>query len=236
MKKIIKFIDKSINGIISVFIVLLLLYSFWGVYDIISVYSTAHSGSFSGLLSQEKTLTEYMNINPDVKALLTVENTRIKYPVLQGEDNLEYINKTFEGEDSLSGSIFIDFMNSPDFTDFYTLFYGHRMEGSAMFGEIGNFTEEAYFNNHPYGRLETPTGTYKIHFFACSRTLTNNENIFNVSVANLNSDVTLAEIKKTAVQSRNIKVRENDRIVALSTCENATTSGRIILFGVLKGE
>lgn len=236
MQKIIKFLDKTVNGVISLFIVLLLLYSFWGVYDIVSVYSTTNSGIFSGLLSEEKTLLDYMNINPDVKAFLTVNNTKIKYPVLQGEDNLEYINKTYEGENNLAGSIFIDTMNSPDFSDFYTLFYGHRMEGSAMFGEIGNFTEEAYFNNHPHGKLETPAGTYKIHFFACSRTLTNNQKIFSVGTANSNPKETLAEIQKTAVQSRDIEVGENDRIVALSTCENSTTSGRIILFGVLKGE
>lgn len=236
MQKIIRLFDKVINAIISLVIVLALLYSFWGIYDVASVYSGASNSSFFGLISKEKSLPEYMSESSDVCAVLSIPNTGINYPVVQGANNTEFVNKNYRGEDSLSGSIFIDCSNSRDFTDFYTLFYGHRMEGSVMFGDIGRFTEEAYFNNHPYGSLVTPSGNFKIHFFACSKTLTNNSTIFSVDVANSDREVTLAEIKKTAVQSRNVKVGESDKIVALSTCENTTTSGRIILFGVLKGE
>ncbi len=236
MQKLLRCLDKAVNTVISILIALALLYSFWGVYDIISIYSAARSNSFFGINSRSLSLAEYMTINEDVCAVLSIPNTGISYPVLQGEDNSEYINKNYEGEDSLSGSIFIDSLNSPDFTDFYTLFYGHRMEGSVMFGDIGKFTDKAYFNNHTQGKLVLPKETLKIKFFACSKTLTNNEKLFGVGTANLDPEQTLAEIKRTAVQFRDIKVEKGDRIVALSTCENATTSGRIILFGVLKGE
>jgi sortase B len=40
-------------------------------------------------------------------------------------------------------------------------------------------------------------------------------------------------INSKATQYRDIGVTASDRLVALSTCESATTNGRIILFGRL---
>lgn len=43
--------------------------------------------------------------------------------------------------------------NKPDFSDFDNIIYGHHMEKHMMFGDIGEFTKEQYFNEHPYGNL-----------------------------------------------------------------------------------
>ena len=236
MQKIIKVADKVLNCIISLFIILALLYSFWGIYDVVSIYSQADSHFTFGLNKGDTSLTEYQVINDDVCAIIKIPNTGIDYPVVQGKTNTEYINKSYDLKDCISGSIFIDCNNSKYFTDFYTLFYGHRMDASAMFGDIARFTEAAYFNNHPVGILSLPTGEHDIEFFACCRVLANNKNFFDVGYANKNIGKVMKEIENTAVQSRSVVVDGGDRIIALSTCEDATTSGRIILFGVVKGE
>jgi sortase B len=41
-------------------------------------------------------------------------------------------------------------------------------------------------------------------------------------------------LKDEAVQYRDIGVTTSDQIIALSTCENAVTDGRILLFGRLE--
>lgn len=54
------------------------------------------------------TFEELRAINPDVCAWITLDGTKIDYPVLQGEDNLTYINKDVYGNFALAGSIFLD--------------------------------------------------------------------------------------------------------------------------------
>ena len=51
---------------------------------------------------------ELKAMNPDVCGWLTLDHTKIDYPVVQGKDNWEYVNKNAEGEYSLTGAIFMD--------------------------------------------------------------------------------------------------------------------------------
>ena len=67
---------------------------------------------------------ELLKLNPDVCAWLTLDGTEVDYPILQGEDNYEYLNKNVYGEFALSGSLYLDSNNSRDFTDKYSLIYG----------------------------------------------------------------------------------------------------------------
>lgn len=60
---------------------------------------------------------------------------------------MEYINKDVYGNFALSGSIFLSSANQPDFTDPYNLIYGHHMSNGAMFGDVVEFTDEAYLRH-----------------------------------------------------------------------------------------
>ena len=46
----------------------------------------------------------------------------------------------------------------------------------------------------------------------------------------------LAYIQKEAVQYRDIGITRQDRLIGLSTCAEAETNGRVILFGRLEKE
>ena len=46
-------------------------------------------------------------INPDTVGWLEIFGTNINYPVLQGADDLEYLNKDIYGNTTLSGSIYL---------------------------------------------------------------------------------------------------------------------------------
>ena len=47
-----------------------------------------------------------MKLNKDVVGWITIFDTHISYPVVQGKDNQEYLNKDVFGKFSFSGSIF----------------------------------------------------------------------------------------------------------------------------------
>lgn len=73
-------------------------------------------------------------INKDYRGWIIIKNTNIDYPILQGIDNLYYLNKDINRNDLLSGSIFLDFRNN-DFNDFNTVIHGYSMKNNTMFGK-----------------------------------------------------------------------------------------------------
>ena len=104
-----------------------------------------------------------IEINKDYKSWITIFDTHIDYPVVQGKNNMEYINKNFYGEYSISGIPFLDYRNSEYFQDNYNLLYGHHMQNDAMFSDVINFLNEDYFNNHLMGELYSLDNEYDIY-------------------------------------------------------------------------
>lgn len=90
-------------------------------------------------------------INPDVVGWIYITATDISYPILQGEDNDTYLHSSWTDKTKTlkAGSIFMDSSNSPDFSDFNTIIYGHRMQNETMFGKLKYFRTKDYWQTHP---------------------------------------------------------------------------------------
>jgi sortase B len=238
--------DRVLTGIMILLVALAVLCSGYALWDTWLVYHEA--GLDSSLLkykpdvtdgdADNPTLADLQKINPDVCAWLTVDDTSIDYPVVQGVSNSEYLNKDVYGEFSMSGSVFLDYQNANDFSDYYSLIYAHHMAGNVMFGELTEFEKAAYFQQHTSGTLCTPENTFTIEWFACVHTDAFDYNVFypvsydtEEKKANL-----LSYVKEIAVQYRELDdLTTNDQIVALSTCSDTTTNGRTLLFGRMTG-
>jgi len=112
-------------------------------------------------------LKELEALNPDVRGWLTIDGTHIDYPLVQGEFDYEYLNKDVYGKYVLSGSIFMSTTNAKDFSDPYTLVYGHHLDNGSMFGDIDKYMDEDFFDKNTTGTLYTTDSTYRIDLFAC---------------------------------------------------------------------
>lgn len=235
--------DYILNIVIMLCLLLALLYGGFGLWDTWNIYKGASSNG--DLLkykpvqtdggTSDLTLLDLQEINPDVCAWLTIDDTNIDYPVVQGEDNFEYLNKSAIGEFSLSGSIFLDSRNDADFSDYYSLVYGHHMAGNAMFGELPNFLEKSFFEKHTEGSLYLTDATFKIEWFACMYTDAYDEKVFvptDAESEQLRSSL-LTYLRENSTQYRDIGLSVSDQIIGLSTCSEATTNGRVLLFGRL---
>lgn len=160
-------------------------------------------------------------IGDEMVGWLTIDGTDIDYPIMQSVDNIKYINTDPYGDYSLSGSIFLDYRNSPDFDDDYSIIYGHHMEYGKMFGAIDKFEDESYLQNHKNGTLivgkkdAESFKTYDLEVFACLKTDAKNEKVF---------DPMSRKIRKFLGKTKDKK------IIALSTCLSAATDERIIVF------
>lgn len=147
MEKILKFANKICNNVAAFLILLALLYAGYCIWDNNQIYKTAAK---MWEIEKEDVMDYNSNIpeGRNVIAWLTVKGTNIDYPVVQGRDNIEYLTKDIEGNYSLSGSIYLDSRNSNDFTDSYSVVYGHNMDRHMMFGDLRNFLDEDYFKEH----------------------------------------------------------------------------------------
>jgi sortase B len=235
--------DRVLSVIIALCLIIGFLYSAYALWDNWLIYHGAgvdsdllkYKPSLTGGADSDLTLADLLEINPDVCAWLTVDDTNIDYPVVQGKTNLEYINKDVYGEYSLSGSVFLDCRNTNDFSDSYSLLYAHHMEGKVMFGELPEFQEEEYFRTHTSGTLSTLNHNYSIAWFACIYTDAYDDYIFQINGANMSQEKKeklLSYLKEKAVQYRELEnLTSDDQLLALSTCSDMTTNGRVVLFG-----
>ena len=98
-----RFFLKTANSLVSLVVILFLtvagVYSGYALWDNAQVYAAVDDVQSELLklkpdVSEEDgaSFEELLAINPDVCAWLTLDNTGIDYPVVQGEDNLSYIN------------------------------------------------------------------------------------------------------------------------------------------------
>ena len=176
------------------------------------------------------TLAELQAQNPDVCGWLTLDGTHIDYPVVQGADDLEYVNKAADGSFALSGAVFLSAANRADFSDAYNLIYGHHMENGAMFGDLTQFSESEYFADHTAGTLYTEGASYELQVFACVLTDAYDPVIYTPST---DPAALAAYIRAHAVQYR--EPPADCRVAAFSTCDDSRTNGRVAVFAALKG-
>ena len=146
-KYVIKTADAIINTFVMIILCIIVLYSVYSIWDNNQVYAEVDVVQ-SEMMKLKPTpddpgpsFEELRAINPDVCAWITMDNTEIDYPILQGDDDLTYINTDVYGNFALAGSIFLDVRNTPDFSDAYSLIYGHHMANSKMFGDLDLYKE-----------------------------------------------------------------------------------------------
>ena len=232
--------DRLVSLLAAGLILLMLLYGGYSLWDTAMVFNGAFLSSdllqfkpAAGDPDSNPTLAELQAINPDVLGWLTIDDTHIDYPVVIGETDMEYVNKDVYGDFALSGSIFMDSDNARDLSDAYTLVYGHHMDNGAMFGDVVEFVNTDYFESHPSGTLYLPDATYTIEIFACVQVDAFDSMIYDPLAQDDDVSELLHYVDEIAVQSRYIGVQPTDKVIGLSTCAEAETNGRVVIFGRL---
>ena len=143
MTKLLKKANVLFERLIIFFLVIVFLISAWCVYDCWYVFEHTSDKNLLRYKPSMKVAAVQGEdvITDDMVAWLTVDGTDIDYPVMQGTDNTIYLNTDPFGKYSLGGSIFLDSRNSSDFSDEYSLIYGHHMEFGRMFGSLDDFLD-----------------------------------------------------------------------------------------------
>jgi sortase B len=232
--------NSIINTMVLAVIVLLLAYAGYALWDADQIYQAAQKSNWEiykpTIENEAKTFAELRVINPEVFAWIEVYGTDIDYPVVQGQDNMKYVDTDAEGKYSLTGAIFLDYRNSRDFSDFNSILYGHHMERNAMFGQIGQFADKEMFESRRYGNLYYDGADHGLEFFAFLHCDGYNYEVFTTRVERSGRQAYLDNLLESATHTRDIGISVEDRIILLSTCSSSSTNGRDIVVGRITDE
>ena len=179
-----------------------------------------------------------LQVNSDVCGWITMDNTKIDYPILQGESNLTYINTDVYGNFSLAGSIFLDSRNSRNFHEGYLLLYGHHMAEGRMFGDLDQYKDEAFFRENRTGMLILPEKIYNLEILACLLTDASEKMIFEPDAVRHDIQALLDYAERSALHLngdvlQRARQAESLQILALSTCASEFTDARTIVLTVM---
>lgn len=242
--RIAKFLIKTIDfllDLVIIFVVFVLtafgIYSIWDTNQIYTSVDSKQYETYKPAVSEEnsESLAELQAINSDVLGWITIYGTGVDYPLVQGTDNKKYMNESPTGSFALGGSIFLDYRNKSDFSDFNNIIYGHHMEKSQMFGDIDNFDDESYFRSHRYGNLYYGGKNHGLEFFAMVDADAYDFDLYTAEVEYKEGYLSYVKSVSRFWRDESLPMASS-HIVMLSTCSDETTNGRYVLFGTISDE
>ena len=234
--------DFLISAVVVLFLLTAGAYSAYALWDNNQVYAAVDN--VQGELLQFKpaadgengaSFEELLAINSDVKAWLTLDNTAIDYPVVQGESNFTYLNTDVYGSFALAGSIFLDVDCDADFSGRYSLLYGHHMENGRMFGDLDKYKDGAFFRQNTTGTLTLPGGSYRLEVLACLVVPASEQAIFAPGKWRSDAGGMLPFVEENALQMDAQALRalekepEGAQFLAMATCSGEYTDARTVV-------
>ena len=158
------------------------------------------------------------SVNGDVVGWIVIPGTKVNYPVLQKNDNDYYLTRTWKGESSSVGSIFVDYRNTPGFGDDNTLIYGHNMRNGSMFGGLKYYINDGHWEAHPSIYLVDDAGVHRYDIYAVYEARVDAVTYeMNFADDQAKTDFIHYGIRRSVVDTDIVPAAE-DRIITLSTC------------------
>ncbi len=179
-------------------------------------------------------------VNPDVCAWIEVDGIDvIDYPILQSAADVDdnyYLDHDIYGNSSVAGAIYIQKLNSKDFSDRNTLIYGQLMLNGTMFGQLKKFRNAEFFNENRYIYIYTPDYVYQYEIVSAfvydNRHIINSFDFDNDSECQAFFDEVNNPSSYTKQVVDGLNLTTDDKIITLSTC-TSNDSERYLVVGKL---
>lgn len=181
------------------------------------------------------------NINGDIIGWITVEDTKIDYPVMQTKDDPEfYLNRGFNKEVTGSGTPFMDAASDIFIPTSNFLIYGHHMKNGTMFRDLRKYDDRDFYEEHKTFRFDTiykgGQGTYEVIAAGYSEIFPVDSKEFKYyQYAGITSESDFNEyvkgVKELSIYDTGVVAEYGDQLVTLSTCAYHTENGRFFVVG-----
>lgn len=195
-----------------------------------STYSSAYYTNYSQVFD------ELLKKNSDTVGYLSVNNTKINYPVVQGSTNSYYLNRDFNKRKNSMGWIFMDYRNNSKELDKNTIIYGHNIKQGIMFGTLKYALNSSWYKkeSNQIITFNTPTKNMKWRIFSIYRIPATEDYLKTEFKDDAEYMDFINMLKSRSLYDFNQTIDESSKIITLSTCFSHTT--RHVVHAVLISE
>ena len=168
----------------------------------------------------EQVFDKLLTINPDTVGWLTVNNTKVNYPVVKANDNDYYLKRDFNQKKNSMGWIYMDYRNSINVMSQNTIIYGHNINGGLMFGSLRYTLNPSWYKKatNQIITFNSINKNMKWQIFSIYKVGVTNDYLY----ANFETDeeylAYINKMKSRSIYDFNVSVNEKDYLLTLSTC------------------
>ena len=238
LNKVLSLIVGILAALLFVSAIVLLVIHYWPVKNNYSNYLNNVSTE-EPLPENPVNFAKFKRQNQDVCGFIDIDSLDIHEPIVcAGPEKEEdyYLRRNLEEKYSTGGTVYIQKMNSVNFSDPCTVIYGHNMTNLTMFGRLKEFREKEFFDNNEYFRICCPGHIMKYSIKAAfvydDRHIMNafnnfeNEYDFAKFVEEVNDPKSLVKNVRDSIE-----IMPDSKLAVLSTCTNIKTE-RYLVVGV----
>ena len=207
------------------------------VKEIVDKKNEENKSEGKSLVISNEYLSSLLTVNKDTVGWLKVPNTNIDYPVVQREDNDYYLTHNFYNKKDPAGWVFMDFRNDPAELNQNTIFYAHnRYSNGVMFGTLQNTLNKDWYTNkdNQYIQFDTLYGEYKWRIFSIYKIDVTTDYLKTMFVDQESFLEFANMLKNRSIYDFKVDIKENDKIISLSTCMGANNQQRLVVHAVLE--
>ena len=174
--------------------------------------------------------------NNDLVGWITIADTHIDYPVVQGKDNEYYLSHNFNGKNDANGCIFVDMNCSIYPRSKNIIIYGHHMKSGKMFANLEKYDSYDFFTKHRKIVFDTiyEKAEYEVIFVFRDYVHASDDTDFKYyEFVDVNSETEfnsyMDELREKSIFSSNAPVTMDDELLTLSTCDYMQANGRFVV-------
>ncbi len=179
---------------------------------------------------------ELYEINNDLIGFLSIPLktvTPIELPVVQ-RDNEFYLNHNFYGEESKSGSAFLDQANEIWPQDQHLIIYGHNMKNGTMFARLSRYHTLDYAKYNPIVYFDSlyEKGTYAVLAalqLPAKELVTDGFNLRTFVFGDVSFNAFMYSLSQRALYVTNVGAEPGDQLLTLVTCSYDEDDERLVL-------
>lgn len=172
-------------------------------------------------------------VNPEIIGWIYLKDSKINYPIVQGQDNDKYLHTLYDGTYGGAGAIFADSETQAPFRQFNTVIYGHHMKDGSMFNNLKEFKNPDYEKSHSQFEIITPERKYHLYVIAfCNPKFDSDLHRPNITSDGGKQDY-ISLINNEALYTTDVKYGTGDKLVLLSTCAYEYEGARYVVVGKL---
>ncbi len=177
--------------------------------------------------------------NNDIIGWVSIEDTKIDYPVMQTrQDNEYYLKRGFDKSKTSSGTPFMDAASDIFIPTDNFLIYGHHMNNGTMFHDLVKYDDYEFYQEHDIIKFDTiykgGQGTYQVLAAGYSQIYPEGSSEFQYyQYAGITTEAQFYEylngVKALSAYETGVSAEYGDQLITLSTCAYHVDNGRFFV-------